>query len=202
MRPQDEIKHRRPRRGAHQNIVDGEQHKHACCHFQAPEFGGDDCRQEDCPDAGQREDVSEDVAHLPPRRQRALPDGQRAPNRSNRESRPKQTSKNGPNNQCRRGDRSSRSKVAPKKDRPPRMNDQGLHPAFLPSHALPEPISELIRSFLPGVRIKRFHPVAEARQTNSEVRILGHVPLVPRSDPDQGSEHESDSSCRRGELAD
>ena len=109
-----------------------------------------------------------------------------APNRSNRESRPKQTSKNGPDNQSRRGDRSSRSKVAPKKDRSPRMNNQRLHPALLPSHALPEPISDLEGSFLPSVRIKRFHPVAKARQTNSKVRILGDVPLVPGSYSDQG----------------
>jgi hypothetical protein len=61
------------------------------------------------------------------------------------------------------------------------------HPALLPPHALPKPISNLEGSFLPSVRIKRLHPVAKARKTNSKVRILGDVPLVPGSYCDQGS---------------
>src|SRR6202042_853277 len=175
-----------PSRCANQKMVDGEKHKRACGHFQAPEFGGDECGQKDCPDTGWSEDVSEDVGHPPPWRQRALPDGQRTPNGSDRENRPKHASEYGPDNQCRRRDRSSRSKVAPKKDRTPRMNDQRLHPALLPSHALPKPISNLEGSFLPRVRIKHLHPVAKARKTNSKVRILGDVPLVPCSYCDQG----------------
>src|ERR1700722_6794759 len=67
------------------------------------------------------------------------------------------------------------------------MNDQGLYPAFLPSHPLAEPISEFVRSFLPGVRIQRFHTVAKARQTYSKVRVLGNVPFVPSPYGAQGS---------------
>src|SRR5882757_3382778 len=48
MRPYDEIKHSRPSRRAYQKIVDREKRKRARGYSQAPEFGGDECREKDC----------------------------------------------------------------------------------------------------------------------------------------------------------
>ena len=119
-------------------------------------------------------------------RERAVvADRDRAPERQKCEDRPKQAADNRAADQRRRGERPARPEVAAKQARLARVDDQRLHPTLLPAHALPEPVLEFMRSFLGVSEFKRSHPIAEAREANAEIGVLGHVPLVPGPDVDQ-----------------
>ncbi len=62
---------------------------------------------------------------------------------------------------------------------------QGLHPALHPARTLPHPVGKRDRRVLIGRGIDRFDQIAETREAQAEVGVLGDVPGVPAKDPAQ-----------------
>jgi hypothetical protein len=93
--PHHKVNHRRPGRRGQEEIIGGHQRDRAPVQVQAPKFRGDERREDDRPDPGEREDASEDVGHLTPRREFSLSDGERAPDRQERKDRPEEPAGNG-----------------------------------------------------------------------------------------------------------
>ena len=83
-----------------------------------------------------------------------------------------------------------RTEIAPQAERPPVVNEKGLHPTLHPTRALAVPGHERHRRFLVGTRRDRRCLDAAPRQPQPEIGILGDVEGVPAADPPEHVEPE------------
>ena len=81
-----------------------------------------------------------------------------------------------------KGDRTGRIEFPHQPGRPAHMHQPGLHPAFIPARALPEPRPESRRRLLIGRRRQGRRAIAEAIEPNAQIGVFGDVIGVPAAD--------------------
>jgi hypothetical protein len=190
MRTPDQVEDRGPGGEGNKEIIDGRKRERFGVQVESSYFCGDDRRRKHRPDPGEREDINEDVRRLAPGRGDALPRLERAHEHVQGEGRPEQRAQHGAGDQDRRGKCAKPAEGGNEAEGLARVDDRGLQPAFLPAHALTEPVAELVRGFLRCIRAQAAYSAAEARQPDAEIGVLGDVPCVPAANPRQAREAE------------